>query len=236
MKSVISLLFEYERNRLAELCKMGDVVAMYDMALHLLSNCTDEQKALVYKYESNPCEKTKHAISEYICSHKSFYDFEYYMMWVVRAAIYGNEKAGALLNKCDYYRFQAYIPEEYYDNNKRLTSRHFSLSDELYKIGFCDMIMGKTGCDLCFRKDLGYFQFAYVSDYLPPDDDGFGSETDYEHIYFDEFFKRIPVPPDASEEEVLLGLKKVEAEREAFWQAQDNSDERKYKRLIRSNK
>lgn len=65
-KTQIEDNFEKERNRLAELCKMGDTVAMYDIAHLFLGRCTDEQKEMVNKYESCPNEESQAEFEAYM--------------------------------------------------------------------------------------------------------------------------------------------------------------------------
>lgn len=222
--------FEKELNRLAELCKMGDAAAMCDMALLWLSDCSNEQRALLQNYESNTCEETLNELWDYMKHHRSFIEFKYYMMWVTRAAVYGNPDAKAILDRCSYYKDHAYIPYKYYVD--RRTSQPYWSSNLFYNAGFCDIIRGKEDCGLIFHKDYGYFEFYYVSYYVSPDEDGFGSEIEYESVFYDEFFREIPVRCNAPQEEVLLALKKVEAEREAFWEKQEDCSKRKYISLL----
>lgn len=228
VKRPINDNFEKERNRLAELCKMGDVAAMYEMALLWLSIFSDEERTFIENYESNTSPETLDALRKCMdhCT-----EFEYYTMWIIRAAVYGNPKAKAILDKCSYYKNKAYIPYRYYVGQS--TPYPFWSSELFYKAGFCDIIRGMEDCGLIFYKSYGYQKFYYVSDYEPSDEDGFGSETKYSSVFYDEFFREIPVHCDAPHEEVLFGLKKVEAEREAFWTNQENCGSRKYTELLK---
>lgn len=46
-------------------------------------------------------------------------------------------------------------------------------------------------CRLLYDVDKRIFDLLYFSDYEPPDEDGFGTEYEYDDIYFDEFFCRL---------------------------------------------
>lgn len=210
--------FNTEWLRLAELCKMGDAVAMYDMALLWLNNCSDEEKALIKHYESNTCKETLRDLNEYWKHSGNCSKYEYYMMWIIRAAVYGNLKAKAILDQCSYYKERALIPYKYYVEDE--TSECFWLSEKYYTAGLCDIIRGKEDCGLIFHKKDGYFEFYYVSYYESADEGGFGSEIEYTSVFYDEFFKQLPIRDDASKEEIMIGLKINEKEREAFWNNQ----------------
>ena len=49
---------------LAELCKLGDIVAMYDMAQFFYNLCTGEEQELIKNYEMNPCDATENKLRE----------------------------------------------------------------------------------------------------------------------------------------------------------------------------
>lgn len=223
--------FEKERNRLADLCKMGDAEAMYEMARLWFSDFSDEERVLIESYESNTSEETLNALRKYM---KYNTKFEYYTMWIIRAAVYGQPKAKAIMDRCSYYKDKAYIPYKYYIERK--PTEPFWSSNLFYAAGFCDIIRDKEDCGLTFHKDYGYFEFYYVSYYEPADEDGFGSETEYEYEFYDEFFRKIPVCHNASRKEIILGLKKVENERKAFWKKQKNCGNRKYMRSLKNDK
>lgn len=225
-KAPINETFEKERGRLAELCKMGDAAAMYDLACLWLGAFSQEERLLIQRYEADPTPETLRPLQEYMNQHRGYIKFEYYTMWVIRAVVYGHPKAKAILDRCPYYKDKAYIPYKFYTASR--TTEPFWSSDLFYKAGFCDVIRGSEDCGLSFHRDDGYFDFYYVSDYEPPDEDGFGSETEYTSVFYDEFFRKIPVRCNATHQEVLLGLKKVEAAREAFWKAQADCSQRKY--------
>lgn len=225
-KAPVKEAFEKERNRLAQLCKMGDTAAMYNLACLWLGEFSQEERLLIQRYEADPTPETLQPLQEYTRQFRGHSKFEYYTMWITRAAVYGHPKAKAILENCPYYKNKAYIPYKFYTASR--TTEPFWSSDLFYKAGLCDIIRGVEDCGLSFHRDDGYFDFYYVSDYEPPDEEGFGSNSEYTSVFYDEFFRKIPVPSNATRQEILLGLQKVEASREAFWNAQADCSQRKY--------
>lgn len=211
-------------------CKMGDVEAMYEMAKFWFDSISEEEQTIIVNYELNPSQNTLDALREYIGIY-GHHEFKYYAMWLIRAAVYGHPTAKAVLNRCPYYKEAAYIPYKYYTEPK--TSKSFWVSNLLYKAGINEIIREQLDCWLVFYKDYGYFKFRYSSYYEPPDEDGFGSETEYESVFYDEFFRKIPVDCNASQEEVLLGLKKLDSERDEYWSNNSHAKNRKYIKSLR---
>lgn len=220
-----------KRNALAKLCKMGDASAMYGMACLILENLPFEPRDLILAYESDPCKETQSALWTYMDCHRASSEPNYYMMWMIRAALYGNEKAATVIESCYIYKILAFIPYKLYVSTP--TAEPFWSSEMFYDAGFCDIIRKKEDCGLVIHKKLGYIEFYYVSDYEPPDEDGFGSETTYESVYYDEFFKRLPICSNATADDIHQALKKAEAEREAYWKGQADRDERKHNRTLK---
>lgn len=69
---------------------------------------------------------------------------------------------------------------------------NFWSSSSLYEIGFIDVPVDYEECKLSYNIDERYYDLRYVSFYSPPDEYGFGSEWEYDNVYFDEFFRRLP--------------------------------------------
>ncbi len=172
--------------QLAEACKCGDASAMYKMAELVYRYCEAQMKKFLERYEANPTPK--HA--ESVQKNRTLMG-EAYMMWLVRAALYGDAEAGEKLDKCPIYKELAFIPYDMMSGEKdpRIS---FWNSGTLHDIGFIDVPEGCTDCRLLYDADKKIFDLFYVSDYEPPDEDGFGAEYDYDDIYFDEFFRRLP--------------------------------------------
>ena len=221
-----------ECKRLAELCKMGDAEAMYDMARLWLSALSDEKKMSVENYERNPSQENWEALPHDRGTSK----FQIHVMWLIRAALYGNPKAKDIFDRCDFYNYcSAFIPYGYYVKPYSENSMPFVYSDLFYDAGLCDMIRGKgPRCILTFYRNDGYFKVSYISYYEPPDDEGFGSESEYDEVFYDEFFRAIPVRTNAPREEVLAALKDIEAEREAYWEKQEDRAARKYTKSLKN--
>ncbi len=175
--------------RLAKMCRRGDPSAMRAMADVLRGCCPPELTALLDRYETEPTPEHEAEIRQ--CGEISIWG-KGYMMWLVRAALYKDADAAARLDRWPLYKEFAYIP---YDmmTGKDESGITFWDSSVLKKIGFTDVPGGCTDCRLFYDADKKIFDLFYVSDYEPPDEDGFGAEWDYDNIYFDEFFNRLPV-------------------------------------------
>lgn len=177
--------------RLAKACRSGDAAAMYKMAYILRSRCKPEEIELLKRYEAEPSQE--HA--KKICTRKNLSLMaKAYMMWLVRAALYGSSAAAKLLEQCPIYKDLAYIP---YDMITKKDMEYITLwnSSTLYEIGFIDVPKECTDCQLYYDPDKKIYDLHYVSYYDEPDEDGFGAEWEYDDIYFDEFFCRLPAKP-----------------------------------------
>jgi len=217
-------------NKSAELCKMGDVTAMYDMALCMYDCCTEEQAHLIYDYETNPCKETLMALSGYMNRYKGdSFVIQYYMMWVVRSAMYGYDNAQTVVDKCSFYKEKAYLSHNFYMSGEAMALWG---SNTLREIGLVDILQDKIDCRLRFDKRTGCFIFSYMSDYEPPDEDGYGSETEYKSVYYDEFFMKIDVKPKSSICEIEQALTKNEIIRNEYWKSQEGCAESRYKLLL----
>lgn len=185
--------------QLAERCKEGDVSSMGQMASFLRSRCTPPLIELMNRYEADPVQENEIAIQNYLRSNShEKRTAEGYMMWLVRAALYGDAEVSTQLEQWPFYRQFAYIP---YDMMTGKGSHSFSLwaSSFLYEIGFIDVPDDYEDCRLSYNVDERYFDLRYVSFYIPPDEDGFGAEWEYDDIYFDEFFRRLPAKPQGAQ-------------------------------------
>ena len=219
-------------NSLAELCKMGDIQAMLDIAHLFFDKCTDEQKQLLSNYEKEQSALNIKLLSAYMSRPANgLTSMKTYMTWIIRAAIYGNKIALMLTEKCPIYKDCAGLDYYLYFKPKNNIKRLWT-SDLLREAGFIDILKHKEDCGLVYHYQHGYFRFFYMSDYEPPDEEGFGSEIEYDSVYYDEFFKILPVNVNASEGEVLDALNRLTNERETYWKNKSNSAERKYKVLL----
>lgn len=225
----------YEESRLtelAQLCKMGDIIAMIDMAYYFRDRCSEPLRQLLDAYELRPVKENEFRLIAYLGEHPQDENTaEVYMMWLVRAALYGNEEAQMQIDRCPAYKWKAYIPYRMLTGEGSSFIKFWS-SASLWKMGLIDMERGRTDCSLLFNMKRGYFVFEYVSDYEPPDEDGFGAEWEYEDIYYDEFFCRIPTK---SKEEISQQQLILEKARDVYWQdpAHDALN-RRYRRRCKS--
>lgn len=191
MKDLSVRVNERTVQRLAENCKTGDAAAMYKMAYMMLSRCSPEEIKLLELYETEPSQEHE----ENICVRKNLSLMaKAYMMWLIRAALYGSADAAELLEKCPLYKKLAYIP---YDMITGKNKHHICLwnSTVLYEIGFIDVPQGYEESRLFYDAEKRIYDLHYLSDYEPPDEYGFGAEWEYDDIYFDEFFRRLPEKP-----------------------------------------
>lgn len=184
--------------QLAERCKKGDVPAMRLMADFLRSRCTPLLIELMDRYEADPVQENEIAIQDYLRrnSHEER-TARGYMMWLVRAALYGNAEIYEQLEQWPFYKQFAYIP---YDMMTGQGSHSINLwsGSFLYEIGFIDVPTDCEECRLSYNVDERYFDLRYVSFYEPPDEYGFGAEWEYDDVYFDEFFCRLPAKPQSA--------------------------------------
>lgn len=213
-----------ERNdykNLAELCKLGDIVAMYDMAQFFYNLCNEEEQQLIKNYEMNPCDTTENKLREAM-NYEKWEKFEpennrigYYMMWLVRAAMYGNEKAIKHIENCGCYKRKASIPYDFYLGV--CSTVNFRGSNFLCDGGFSDIPPGENDCYL--ERYGNEYQFSYLSYYDSADSDGYGAESEYSSIWYDEFFMKKQNGNPKENERI----------REEYWEKQIDRDVRKYK-------
>lgn len=213
---------------LAEQCKMGDIVAMMDMAEFFRNRCTDPLVKLLDQYEAEPTGENEVLIEKHL---KVYYHEENtakaYMMWLVRAALYGNDEAAQMIERWPFYKKNAFLPYNMLAGRGNFSKKLWA-SNFLWKIGFIDMIRDCQDCGINFHFAEKYFDFWYVDSYCPADDDGYGAEWDYASIFYDEFFCRIPT---RERNKIPEELKKLERKRQQYWDdPAHKASERKYHR------
>lgn len=172
--------------QLAEACKGGDASAMRKMAELVYRHCEAQMKRLLERYEADPTPK--HAAS--VQKNRTLMG-EAYMMWLIRADLYGDAEVGEKLDKYPIYKELAFIPHDMMLGEKAHDISFWN-SGTLHDIGFIDVPDGYTDCTLRYDADKKIFKLSYVSNYLPSDEDGFGAEYEYDYIFFDEFFCILP--------------------------------------------
>lgn len=215
---------------LADCCKMGDIVAMWELAYFFRERCEKPLQELLDTYEADPVQQNEEAIKNYLHVHNQEWGtLQAYMMWLVRAAAYGNKNANLLIENCPYYQGEAAF---FYTFHTSEDSQSISIweSDSLWNMGMIDMVRGYTDCQIEFCREKGYYDFLYVESYYPPDETGFGAEWNYENAYYDEFFCLIPTD---NKEMISQKLLILEQERKAYWDKLGHqASERKYKKRI----
>ena len=114
-----------------------------------------------------------------------------YMMWISRAAFFGSAPAARLLGQCPLYGELALIPHRLLEGSSSGYLRPYS-SDVLYNAGLIDVPTGYNPEGLRYDRNRACFCLTCESGYEPPDEDGFGAEWEYEDLWFDLLFNRLP--------------------------------------------
>lgn len=200
---------------LAEQCKMGNVEAMKGMSTLFRSRCSKSLAGLLDQYEADPVEENEAAISRYIKEH--FHEentARAYMMWLVRAALYGDAETEQKLGKWKYYKENAFLPYDMLAGRDRSYKRVWS-STFLSDVGFIDVPVHHEDCCIRYDREQRYFELMYVRDYEPPDDDGFGAEWEYDSYYFDEYFCRLSVNNESGLPEAI---EEMDRKRMQYWE------------------
>lgn len=182
--------------QMAEECKAGKVSAMREMADFFRNRCTPPLLSLLDQYEAAPSLSQANAIRQYLKEHFHAQNTARgYMMWLVRAAIYGDETDRKRIENWPFYKEYAFFS---YGMMTGTGERYKSVwaSNFLRKVGFIDAPENLEDCGVSYLPEKKIFAFSYVSDYIPADETGFGSETDYAYLYFDEFFRRLDHCPE----------------------------------------
>jgi len=224
--------------KLSVQCRMGDIEAMYEMAVWHRRKCTGKELKILLAYEKRPDDQKAQEEIRYIWCR----NIQNYAVWLVRSALYGHSKAGKILEQYSLYREISLIPAWMMnpaEAEQKLKNRHQCMFEkvegwELRQAGFTDVPEEEFDGSLRFLNKEGFYVFSYLSDYIPADEDGFGREDYYESVYFDEFFNLLPegiedLPPEMRKKE----LDKMDAKREQYWNSPLCDSRRKYKERMR---
>lgn len=142
---------------LAKRCAGGDAEAMYEMYLRL--------------WEKKEKDEWGHAIA---------------CMWLIRAGLYGNEKAKCVLEAHPEYHKESCLSMEFFQpGHNRTGSADWKL---LHRMGLFEFPEGDSYTLHSMNSDGLYVAECYAG-YEGADDDGFGMEEEYNYYYFDEFFR-----------------------------------------------
>lgn len=219
-------------DRLSLQCRMGDVEAMYEMALWHRKKCTDKELQILRGYE---------AASVTIKNQRPDrlpYNIKNYTLWLVRAALYGHEKAGEILEQHGLYREISLIParsmeldEKEQDPANQLHWQWVRVEGFMLRMaGFTDVPHVQYEGHLGPLQKEGYYVFSYLSDYIAADEDGFGREDSYADVYLDEFFnlllkKEMELNPETRRRE----LDRMDAKRDRYWDSPLHDSRRRAK-------
>jgi len=189
-------------------CKMGDTDAMMEMAELLFESCSDRQKEVL--------------LEPYEVAFRLNYDTaqEGYMMWISRAAFYGNKKAAEILKEHKIYCDKALFP--HYGLIKGYEIIVTTYSGLWRDAGIVDLPDDKRSCGLIYHGSRGYYTFYYQTDYIGPDPEGFGAESEYQEMYLDRFFCMLDLKNSDQNDPLDDALKKNEAIREEYWKQETN--------------
>lgn len=232
---------------LAQRCKMGDISAMAKLSLHYKRQCGPELRRLLDEYERRPDEELQHRLKAQMLlpdSHAD--DAEAYIMWLLRGARFGDERAREQVERLPFYasygtevrssyhkKFPRYLPFRsllgYYCRNLEFPAWGGCIRNA----GFPDVpdIGPGADCSITFWPSPGAYTIFYESDYIPADADGFGAESEYTTLWLDEFFCPIAIQ---DREELPSQLEQRDLARERYWASPfRRAQERKYRQRLR---
>lgn len=186
------------RSILAPMCQIGRVRAMRKMATLFFKHCKPSLRTALKQYESNPTISNEAAIKKLLKQEEPENNANLYMMWLIRAAFYGDKELAQKIENWPFYKTAAYLPYEMLTGEKKI---HLNISHGncLRKAGFIGIPHRLDEGGLTFDSERGIYTLIYLKDFIPWDEDGFGAEWDYGELYFDAFFRRIRVK---SEEQI----------------------------------
>lgn len=235
---------------LAQRCKMGDLAAMEALAFHHLELCPPETRTLLAAYESQPNEENRQVLHRHLGEEREArLPAEAYMMWLLRAARFGSERAMEQVGRLAYFTdygarehinfYQTFpweLPIRSLLGRWSLRSELMSWGGKLRDIGFPDLPAVGPGNEfsITFWPSPGVYHVSWLDDYIPRDESGFGEESDYASLWLDEFF----CPMAARRpEDMPAELDRLDQLREAYWQdPARRATERKYRHRLRISK
>ena len=113
-------------------------------------------------------------------------------MWLIRAVIYGNEEARAILRENPSRASNALIPiENFVPGQRTLWFNGCYDTATLKEAGFDELPNYGESYIVAGLSDERVMVIGVETGYEPPDEDGFGMETYYDYFVYDEFFHRI---------------------------------------------
>lgn len=232
--------------KLSQQCKMGDTSAMMELALYYKGLCEPEIRGLLDAYERQPDQESQQRLKSRMIQFDGVLPAEAYIMWLLRAARFGDERAQEQVDRLPYYvsystavrsgyhqEFPRYLPFRSLLGCFCRNSEYPAWGGCLRNAGFPDLPDVGSGGEstIIFWPSPGIYIFRYKSDYIPADEYGFGEESDYTSLWFDEFFCPIAVQ---DQEKLPAQLEQLDRVREQYWDSPFRSaEERKYRQRLR---
>lgn len=231
---------------LSQRCKMGDTSAMLELARSYKDRCGPELQELLDAYERQPDQDRRQRLRTRMTRNSdSVLHAEAYIMWLLRAARFGDERAQEQIDRLpEYAAYGAKARSGYHQAFPRyLPFRsllgHFCKDSEypawggcIRAAGFPDVpdVKSGAGSTIVFWPSPGIYIFSCETDYIPADECGFGAESERASFWFDEFFCPIA---DQDPEKLPAQLEQLDRAREEYWASPSRSaGERKYRQRL----
>lgn len=212
---------------LAKQCAMGDMVAMLELARWHRRHIRPSSEALFAAYEAGDDSVYGELYSRLQRNYTDGHPCNAYITWVTRAALYGNEEAVAILDRCKLYTTFGCIKPKTFTPGVFCCELYYS--SDLHRLGLMDIDSGLDEFHLYSLRTTGIYRACYLSDYIPADSDGFGREDEYSDLFYDEFFNYLSGDYKKAQD-VLPAMK---AKRDAYWRIPaHDAEHRKYRRLL----
>lgn len=113
-------------------------------------------------------------------------------MWLVRAVLYGNEKAREILRENPMRASNTFLPiANFIPDERKLWFGGSYRAASLKEAGFDGLPNRKKAYSVAGLSNERVFVIGIETGYEPPDEDGFGAETYHDYYVYDEFFHRI---------------------------------------------
>lgn len=234
--------------KLSQRCKMGDTSAMMELALYYKGLCEPELRGLMEEYERRPDQEIQKRLRSRMVQSDSrnVLPAEAYIMWMLRAARFGDERAEEQTGRLPYYvsygtavrsgyhqEFPKYLPFCSLLGCFCRNSEYPAWGACIRNAGFPDIPDVEPGGEstIIFWPSPGVYIFTYKSGCIAADEYGFGAESDYTSIWLDEFFCPVAVQ---DKKQLPAQLKELDRVREQYWASPLRSaKERRYRRRLR---
>lgn len=203
---------------LVQLCCLGDIAAMWDLAQWHRRNLSAPAEELLAAYETgdNVYDSLCAACPSDSQDRKSL---DAYVTWVCRAARYGHEQAAARMGSLELFRSRDLLPPALCQTGTEVKVP--AVSRDLYYLGIPGVNQYNDPAEVCSLSADGVFTIVCKSSYASISDKA---------LYFDEFFNLLH---EKTMEEAAAAAKKNHQRREAYWADPAHRPEtRKYRHLM----